>query len=100
VTAFADLPHEQRLRLRAVLEDAGAYVSAYYGDAVQVAEPLDWQPMHKAARDAGLELVPDSVYWFPLGSDKPPARLRHGLLQYGNRPSFWKHSSWVPTVLP
>ena len=83
--SFCDLPHDTRARLRAAIEAAGGSVAAYCGPYVQVAIPCPSVPFFAVMEAAGLELDEHSLHFFPLGSDKPPERLRHyGHWLYGN----------------
>lgn len=88
-TSFAELPTEERMTLRRVIEDAGGEIEGYQNDGVQVAIPNPSSPFFATVEARGFELVPGTLHLFPLGSDKPPARLRHACHKYGDALSFW-----------
>ena len=83
---FCDLPHGRRMAFRAAVDAAGGHVAGYYGPYVQVAIPSPAGPFFAAMEAAGLELDEHSLHFFPLGTDAPPAALRHhgGYWLYGN----------------
>jgi hypothetical protein len=83
---FCDLPDGRRMALRAAVDAAGGAVAGYYGPYVQVAIPFPSGPFFAAMDAAGLELDEHSLHFFPLGSDAPPAALRHhgAYWLYGN----------------
>lgn len=83
---FCDLPRGRRRALRAAVDAAGGYVAGYHGPYVQVAIPSPSGPFFLAMEEAGLELDERSLCYFPLGSDAPPAALRHqgAYWLYGN----------------
>ncbi len=91
LVSFSDLPGDERMRLRGILEAFGCEVQGYGENGVQVALPrsmraYDWP------RIGPFELVPGSAYDFPLGSDHPPAHLRHDTRAYG--PTVGESSMW------
>jgi hypothetical protein len=93
--AFADLPHDRRMALRAAIEAAGGHIATYIGPYVQVAVPDPPGPFYEAAEAAGLELVRRSAHYFPLGSDSPPAHLRHDGRFPGSK-GFWLYANFLP----
>jgi hypothetical protein len=88
---FHELPDDTRAAFRRAIEAAGGLVRGYHGPAVQVAIPRPSAPFFQAMDEAGLELLIDSLHHFPLGTDAPPDRLRHG------RPrGYWLFANFVP----
>lgn len=98
-TAFADLPHDRRMALREAIEAAGGYVATYVGPYVQVAVPDPPEPFYAAMEQAGLELARCSAHYFPLGTDNPPAHLRHDGRFPGSK-GFWLYANFAPSVGP
>jgi hypothetical protein len=95
MTAFHELPHERRLAYRAAIEAAGGQVAGYHGPAVQVAIPCPSGPFYAAMEAAGLALDERSLHHFPLGTDDPPATLRHDG-RYPGSAGFWLYGNFVP----
>ncbi len=95
MTPFHDLPHERRMAFRAAIEAAGGMVATYIGPYVQVAVPDPPEPFYEAMAEAGLEPVRRSAHFFPVGSDNPPARLRHDGRFPGSK-GFWLYASFAP----
>lgn len=91
---FCDLPDIERFRLRDAIEDLGGDIESYQGDAVQVALPTEWRRFITAADKLGLVLVHGSRWLFPLGSDNPPATLRHDGSYPGSK-GFWMYAKFV-----
>jgi hypothetical protein len=77
VLPFCDLPDRIRCAARDAIDAAGGHVAGYGGPYVQVAIPHPSGPFFAAMEAAGLELDKHSLHYFPLGSDSPPAHLRH-----------------------
>jgi hypothetical protein len=94
MTAFHELPDERRMALREVIEAAGGQVMGYFGDGVQVALPRPAGPCEQAAAGAGLKKVAGSLHYFPLGTDDPPAELRHDGRYPGSK-GFWLFARFV-----
>ena len=94
---FCDLPDQQRLGYRDAITAAGGEVAAYVGECVQVAIPRPSGPFYAAMQAAGLECVPGSLHYFPLGSDKPADVLRHDGRYHGSR-GFWLYGNFRPRV--
>jgi hypothetical protein len=86
MTSFCDLPDRTRLAARDAIDAAGGSVAGYRGPYVQVAIPHPSGPFFDAMAAAGLELDERSLHYFPLGTDAPPAALRHhgGYWLFGN----------------
>jgi len=87
-TPFHALPHDKRMALREVIEQAGGYISTYLGLYVLVAIPNPAGPFYTAMKKAGLVLDKKSLHYFPLGTDKPADHLRHDG-HFPNSKSFW-----------
>jgi hypothetical protein len=92
---FADLPPERRMAIRAAVEAAGGMVATYIGPYVQVAVPDPPEPFYDAMEAAGLEPVRRSAHFFPLGTDAPPAHLRHDGRFPGSK-GFWLYANFAP----
>lgn len=94
MVAFSDLSNDERMRLRGILEDAGGYITGYYGGHIHVAIPRPSAPFY-AAIDPHFEMVPGSLHYFPLGSDVnyTPDNLRHDGRYPGSR-GFWLFASF------
>lgn len=90
-TSFADLPNDERMRLRAIIEQAGGEIAGYYNGYVQIAIPKPSAPFY-AAIEPYFEMVTNSLHYFPLGSDKPADHLRHDGRYPGSR-GFWLFAS-------
>jgi hypothetical protein len=86
---FCDLPDRIRMAYREAIDNAGGYVAGYYGPYVQVAIPHPAGPFFQAMEEAGLELDEHSLHFFPLGTDRPPAHLRH-------RAGYWLYGNFSP----
>lgn len=89
MTAFADLPHDDRMALRTKVCDLGADIAGYVGTGLQVAMPNDWRAdraIEALLTEAGFSEV--SRYYFPLGTDKPRDSLRHNG-RYKGPPGMW-----------
>lgn len=92
---FSDLPDDARMAFRYALDTIGAEVNGYHGDFVAVGvarvEGSTWagiQACDRIAKDHGLTRDDDGWY-FPLGSDQLPERLRHAMpWKYGPALSF------------
>jgi hypothetical protein len=84
--SFHELPDRIRTAARDAIDAAGGSVAGYRGPYVQVAIPRPSGPFFGAMEAAGLELDERSLHYFPLGSDAPPAALRHhgGYWLFGN----------------
>ena len=98
MTPFADLPHDERMRYRRAINNAGGEVAAYCTSGVQVAIPYPFGPFHHAMRQVGLSILENSMHHFPLGTDHPPERLRHSAPKYGTSRGFWLYAIYTPTV--
>ncbi len=96
MTRFSELPHEARMTLRSALESLGAEIEGYYGDAVQVAVPCPPEPFWEGVAKLPLKAARDG-YFFPLGTDNPPASMRHDGRYPGSK-GFWLHWRLVPTA--
>ena len=98
--AFCDLPDSQRIACRDAIDAAGGDVAGYYGECVQVNLPRPSGPFLKAMEAIGLELKKDSLWFFPLGSDRAPEHQRHDGNYPGSR-GFWlcgnfRVREWTP----
>lgn len=84
---FCDLPDDTRMAFRNAVEDAGGTVECYDRDAILVAIPRPAGPFYRAMNEAGLELVGDSLWYMPLGSEVSftPDHLRHDGRYPGSR---------------
>jgi hypothetical protein len=96
-----ELPDNQRFSLRCDLEAAGADCVGYEGGGFQLAiKRGKWCEVHARACQLGLQLVPNSLYHFPLGSDNPPEEFRHWCPPYtaerGFAPGFWLYATYRP----
>jgi hypothetical protein len=91
---FVDLPDGERMTLRAKIESTGAEVSEYWDGNVQAALPSPATPAISAIEALGLVLVPGSLHYFPLGSDKPSESLRHDGPYPGSK-GFWLYASFA-----
>lgn len=77
MSAFHELPHDQRFAAREALEAAGCAVESYQGDYVQVHVAVGCEDAVDAAATT-LGLIRDTErYYFPLGTDREPDHLRH-----------------------
>jgi hypothetical protein len=83
------------MALRAAIEAAGGMVATYVGAYVQVAVPDPPEPFYLAMEAAGLEPVRRSAHFFPLGTDNPPASLRHDGRFPGSK-GFWLYANFAP----
>lgn len=90
---FSDLPDDMRMRLRDVIYNAGGDIAGYVDDAVQVAVPADVGAFMAKCRAAGLSRQGDGHY-FPLGSDNPPAGMRHDGRYPGSK-GFWLYYNLI-----
>jgi hypothetical protein len=98
-TPFHELPDDQRMALRAAIEAAGGQIAGYIGPCVQVAIPNPAGPFFTAMEAAGLELEERSLHYFPLGTDAPPATLRHDG-RYPGSAGFWLYGNFKPVPPP
>lgn len=91
---FAERPSTERDYYRAIVESAGAIVTGYLGAGLSLHLPRGGAAMeHFEAH--GLTLRPHSLFWFPLGSDNPPAEYRHDGRYPGSR-GFWLCATFDP----
>lgn len=92
MTNIVEMPDSDRLAMRQDIESVGAEVVGYQGDAMLVALPTNGAVF--AGNPVTLEAkgyrVSD-LYYFPLGSDKPAARLRHDGRYPGSK-GFWLYA--------
>ena len=74
---FADQPDDTRMFVRHVIDMLGGYLDSYNDGAILVAMPNDHRHglLRAVLSEAGF--VPNGSFRFPLGSDSPPAHLRH-----------------------
>ena len=89
MTSFYDLPHITRFQVYGALKALDCETAKSGGSGqlcVAVARGKFGELTH-AMEKFGLKLV-DS-YLFPLGSDNPPAHLRHDSERYGVPNSMW-----------
>lgn len=88
-----------RMEWRRKAEQLGAIVVGYDGPAFQVAVPRDVAAYRDRCREACFHWDLESDHFFPLGTDNPPAELRHdgpaGRYREGNR-SFWRYVRLIP----
>lgn len=88
-TSFSELPHDERMALRDVIEDrAGGEIHGYDGEGVCVAMPRDWAGFLGIVKAAGFAVL-GAEWCFPLGSDKPGESMRHDGSYPGSR-GFWR----------
>jgi hypothetical protein len=97
IPRFVDIPDDERMALRCVLEAAGCSIVGYNGPGIQVALPCPAGDAFLVLRDAGLILNGESLHYFPLGSDKPEARLRHDGGYPGSK-GFWLYAQFDPSA--
>lgn len=93
MTAFHDLPDATRMGFRDAITDAGGEVEGYDGECVVAALP-NAHGFLSAVGARGLELVGD-LWLFPLGTDSPPAILRHDGRYPGSK-GFWLFGRFRP----
>ena len=93
--SYVDLPDAQRMAYLDAIDAAGGNMEAYDGPSVLVAIPCPSGPFYRALEAAGLSLVPASLHYFPLGTDKPPMPLRHDGRYPGSK-GFWLFGRFVP----
>lgn len=96
--SFADLPDEQRYSLYKAIEATGADVQEYADQGVTVALPSPAGDAMRQISELGLELA--SLWYFPLGSDKPMDALRHygpgtATAPRGDHPSYWLKAHYL-----
>jgi hypothetical protein len=92
---FHERPDDLRMAYRTAVMQEGGRVAGYSGPAIQVAIPNPSGPFFKAMEVVGLTLVEGSLFLFPLGSDQPPAYLRHD----GPYPvcrGYWLYGKFTP----
>lgn len=97
-TSFGGLPHVERMEHRAAVEVMGAEVVGYDGPTVQVAIPTPAAPYLATVAARGFIEVPGSDHCFPLGSDSPPANLRHDG-RYPGSAGFWRFVRFLPPLV-
>lgn len=94
---FAELSDAERMDALRGLDSIGSECHGYHGDCITVAVPRgEYHRVAEWAERFGLEYR--SMYYFPLGSDKPREHLRNdGPPQYdrGNR-GFWLFADFAP----
>ena len=95
---FAEFPHADRMRYRAAVEAAGGEVEGYNGPALTVAVPRNVTRFYTAMAAAGLADL-GRPWFFPLGTDSPPAELRHDG-RYPGSAGFWLFLNLAPTDPP
>lgn len=95
---FHDYPHADRMRYVAAAEAAGAWVEGYVGPFLRVSLPRDAEAFFAALPAAGLDMVGRS-WFFPLGSDNPPADRRHDG-RYPGSAGFWLYANLRPAAPP
>lgn len=95
--SFADLPGPVRMALRETAERQGAQVAGYVSGNLQLAIARGKLGATISAMEAvGMIAVEGSLFLFPLGSDDPPASLRHDGDYPGSR-GFWLYYSFQPS---
>ena len=76
MSAFSDLSWTQRLEIRQAIEAAGSAMQSYLSEGFSVAIGRGRYSATVAALEPfGFECA--KLYTFPLGTDNPPAHLRH-----------------------
>ena len=88
-TSFYDLPHNLRFQIYGAIKalDCQTGNSGGSGQLCVAVARGKFGEIVQAMDKFGLKLV-DS-YFYPLGSDKPPANLRHDSLKYGVSNCNW-----------
>ncbi len=93
-TALIDLPDEERMALRGLIEQCGGEVDGYDRECFLVAIPRPSSTFFKAMDATGrFAAEPDSLWYYPLGSDKPPEHFRHDGNYKGSR-GFWLYGKY------
>lgn len=83
---FVDQPDESRMFIRNVIDALGGYLDSYGDDGtLLVAMPNDHRFGLLRAVLSEMGLCPNGSFRFPLGSDAPPAHLRHKGYWYYSR---------------
>lgn len=98
---FHEMPDDFRASVRDAINRAGGMVAGYYDGYCQVALPADREAcieLTEAMKSLGM-IGEQRFTWFPLGSDNPPASLRHhgigtAACPRGDRPSYWKYRNF------
>jgi hypothetical protein len=88
---FAFQPSATRIAVRRVVEELGGLVDGYCGDDLQLAMPVESEPLYAAMRKFGFTLIDE--FYFPLGSDSPPQSLRHDGRYRGSK-GFWRYATF------
>jgi hypothetical protein len=96
-----EMPTDDRLRARAVVDEAGGMVAGYCDGGFTVALPADPAACRKI--DEGLKMLgligEHRITWVPLCSDSPPESMRHygpgtAVAPRGDRPMYWKYRNF------
>jgi len=97
------LPDDKRFTLRCALEQAGADCAGYDNNGFTMAiKRGKFCDVDEAARRLGLEMVPGSLNYFPLGSSHVSEEFRHWCPPYtkerGHAPGFWLYATYRPAA--
>lgn len=91
---FTDLPASLRMAIRSAIEKTGADNIDYLADGrIQVSLPAE-KSMTAVQNIERLGFKECGGYYFPLGTDAAPERLRHfgpgtAAAPRGDKPSYW-----------
>lgn len=93
MSRLMDLSDTDRSTMHGILSDLGGYVAMYGEETMTVAIPVNWATYLAAINAAGYR-TDGTLTYFPLGSDKPDASLRHwgpntAIAPRGPVPSYW-----------
>lgn len=101
---FSEMPNEFRMRAREIVDNAGGSVASYCDGSLDVALPSDTEACAAMSDELiAMGLMPEAhSTWFPLGSDNPPASMRHfgtgtAACPRGDRPGYWRYRRFFVT---
>ncbi len=103
MTAFADMPDDFRLTMRCMVDRHKGAIMGYEGDGVTIALPntvADWNAIDGILAVNGFK-SDGTVTYFPLGTDNPPANLRHRNRRYqspDDAPGYWLYAHYRPVA--
>lgn len=90
-----DMPDDERMQWRSIIEDAGGQIDSYQEEWFMVAIPRPASAFYNAIGAAGMELEDNSLHYFPLGSDNPPEHMRWDGRYPGSK-GFWFYGKVKP----